>query len=103
MRLHAMELFRSSRESSKASQNRSIPYWGKTYNKIFCLQLKISSRGMCEDIFMYEGELFGYGVGIDAPREVAMRTCAREFNPSCIFTTATVGTYICVEIKMTCS
>ena len=82
MRLHAMELFRSSRESSKASQNRSIHYWGKTYNKIFCLQLKISSRGMCEDIFMYEGELFGYGVGIDAPREVAMRTCAREFNPS---------------------
>ena len=52
---------------------------------------------------MYNGELFGYGVGIDAPREVAMRTCAREFDPSCIFTTATVGTYICVEIKMTCS
>lgn len=37
---------------------------------------------MCEDIFMYEGELFGYGVGIDAPREVAMRTCARTLNPN---------------------
>lgn len=36
---------------------------------------------MCEDIFIY-GELFGYGVGIDAPREVAMRTCARALNPS---------------------
>ena len=37
---------------------------------------------MCKDIFMYEGELFGYGVGIDAPREVASGTCARKFNPS---------------------
>lgn len=36
---------------------------------------------MCEDIFIY-GELFGYGVGIDSPREVAMRTCARALNPS---------------------
>ena len=54
MSLHAMELFRPSRESSKASQNRSIHYWGKTYNKIFCLQLKISSHGMCEDIFVYD-------------------------------------------------
>lgn len=36
---------------------------------------------MCEDIFIY-GELFGYGVGIDAPREAAMRTCARALNPS---------------------
>lgn len=36
---------------------------------------------MCEDIFIY-GELFGYGVGIDAPSEVAMRTCARALNPS---------------------
>ena len=37
---------------------------------------------MCEDIFMYNGELFGYGVGIDAPREVASGTCARALNPS---------------------
>ena len=37
---------------------------------------------MCEDIFMYEGELFCYWVGIDAPREVAMRTCARTLNPN---------------------
>lgn len=36
---------------------------------------------MCEDIFIY-GELFGYGVGIDAPREVASGTCARALNPS---------------------
>lgn len=36
---------------------------------------------MCEDIFIY-GELFGYGVGIDAPREVASGTNARKFNPS---------------------
>ena len=32
-------------------------------------------------IFFY-GELFGYGVGIDAPREVASGTCARALNPS---------------------
>ena len=31
---------------------------------------------------MYNGELFGYGVGIDAPREVASGTCARALNPS---------------------
>ena len=36
---------------------------------------------MCEDIFIY-GELFGYGVGIDAQREVASGTCARVLNPS---------------------
>ena len=33
-------------------------------------------------IFLFIWELFGYGVGIDAPREVAMRTCARALNPS---------------------
>ena len=48
---------------------------------------------MCEDIFMYEGELFGYGVGIDAPREVAMRTRARKFLPNHIRISATI-TYI---------
>ena len=26
----------------------------KAYNKVFCLQLKISSHGMCEDIFAYD-------------------------------------------------
>ena len=33
-------------------------------------------------IFLFIWELFGYGVGIDAPREVASGTCARALNPS---------------------
>ena len=47
---------------------------------MYCPHNLVQCR-MCEDIFIY-GELFGYGVGIDAPREVAMRTCARALNPS---------------------
>ena len=47
---------------------------------MYCPHNLVQCR-MCEDIFIY-GELFGYGVGIDAPREAAMRTCARKFNPS---------------------
>ena len=47
---------------------------------MYCPHNLVQCR-MCEDIFIY-GELFGYGVGIDAPREVAMRTCARTLNPS---------------------
>ena len=42
---------------------------------------------------MYNGELFCYGVGIDAPREVASGTCAREFLPNHIRISTTI-TYI---------
>ncbi len=47
---------------------------------MYCPHNLVQCR-MCEDIFIY-GELFGYGVGIDAPREVASGTCARALNPS---------------------
>ena len=47
---------------------------------MYCPHNLVQCR-MCEDIFIY-GELFGYGGGIDAPREVASGTCARALNPS---------------------
>ena len=56
---------------------------------------------MCEDIFMYEGELFCYGVGIDTPRENTI-SVTRALNPSGAtkaFIAITASDFI--KIKMT--